>query len=324
MEVKGLRANYVNIGRRKQMRRSAAGRILVVTASAVIIFILSILLGNYLRAKADALPARGDIPEQLLSGELPADTSDASRVSIMASHLPLAPLTDDSAIAAVVEELTLGSREAVSLCLRDTDGNVHFRSSVAKALTGQEAAGGLDLPVLIPALRNAGIYSSAVFAVTSFAETDAVARELLRAFEISLAGEIGGAGVDEILLTGLPLTVDTLDTAIAFVDEIRAQLPDGVHLAVAVPHDIVASPAGSVLVKQLSRSADTVAIDLRTLSQDGNTPLAAAASALFSDASLYFSKYNMRVILPQTDDTTFTELRQILELNAIHNWQIIG
>ncbi len=306
------------------MRRRTVGRILIVAASAVVIFLLSLLLGHHLRAQLDALPARGDIPEQLLSGELPADTSDASRVSIMASHLPLSVLTDDAAVSAVVEELTLGSREAVSLCLRDTEGNVHFRSSVAQALTGQPAADGLDLSVLIPALQRAGIYSSAVFSVTSLSEQDAVSRELLRAFEISLAGEIGAAGVDEILLTGIPLDVDSLDAAVGFVDEIRAQLPDGVHLAVAVPHDIVASAAGSVLIKQLSRSSDTVAIDLRSLPLGPEDSFPQAVSNLISDASLYFSKYNMRVILPQTDDALFSELRQVLELNAVHNWQIIG
>ena len=32
---------------------------------------------------------------------------------------------------------------------------------------------------------------------------------------------------------------------------------------------------------------------------------------------------SMNVILPVTEDAVFSELRQILELNAVHNWQII-
>lgn len=317
-----MRENYVNIGRRRQARRRATSRILVVAVSAVIIFALSLMLGNYLRAQVAAIPPRGDMPDALLSGQLPADTSDASEVSIMASNLPLGKLADAAAIDTVVEELTLGSREAVSLCLRDAAGEVHFRSTVAQGLTGQAPAG-LDLTLLLPALRDAGIYTSAVFAVTSFAESDSVARELQRAFEISLAAEIGTAGVDELLLTGLPVTVDTLDDITAYISEVAAQLPEDVQLAVAVPPELVEGASGTVLSKQLSQHADTIALDLRGLTPDEGKTYPEAVSAIFADASLYFSKYNMRVLLPDTDDATFTELRQVLELNAVRNWQVV-
>lgn len=318
-----MRENYVSVGRRRQARRKATSRILVVAVSAVIIFALSLMLGNYLKAQVAAIPPRGDMPDELLSGQLPADTSDASEISIMASNLPLGELADAASIEAAVEALTLGSREAVSLCLRDAAGEVHFRSNVAQGLTGQ-APTGLDLPLLLPALHSANIYTSAVFAVTSFAEADAVARELQRAFEISLAAEIGAAGVDELLLTGLPVTVDTLDDVTAYISEVDAQLPDDVQLAVAVPPELVEGASGTVLSKQLSQYADTIALDLRGLAPDEGKTYAEAVSVIFADASLYFSKYNMRVLLPDTDDATFTELRQVLELNAVRNWQVVG
>ncbi|MBQ3126219.1 MAG: hypothetical protein IJC15_04040 [Clostridia bacterium] len=317
-----MRENYVNVGRRRQSRRRTAGRILVVIISAVIIFILSLMLGNYLRAQIAALPPRGDMPEEMLSGQLPADTSDASRVSIMASSLPLGGLSDTAAISAVVEELTLGSREAVSLCLRDAGGEVHFRSDVAQRLTGQ-ASSGVELPQLLPALKAARIYTSAVLAVTSFAEPDQVTRDLQRAFEISLAAEIGSSGVDELLLTELPVNVDTLDDVTAYIAEISAQLDDQVHLAVAVPPALIEGASGTVLAKQLSQYADTIALDLRSLTAETGSSYPDAVAAVLADASLYFSKYNMRVILPVTEDNIFSELRQILELNAVHNWQII-
>lgn len=316
-----MRESYVNVGRRRQARRKATSRVLVVAISAVIIFVLSLMLGTYLKTQVEALPPRGDMPEDLLSGQLPADTSDASEISIMASNLPLSPLVDDAAIRSVVEELTLGSREAVSLCLRDAAGEVHFRSTVAQGLTGQASAG-LDLALLIPALRSANIYSSAVFAVTSFSEPDAVARELQHAFEISLAAEIGAAGVDEILLTGLPITVDTLDDITVYIEKIAVQLPDDVQLAVAVPPELVEGASGTVLSKQISQHANTVVLDLRGLTPEDGQTYPEAVSTIFADASLYFSKYNMRVLLPDTDDNTFSELRQVLELNAVHNWQI--
>ena len=318
-----MRENYVNIGRRKQARRRTTSRILVITASALIIFALSLVLGHYLRAQVAALPPRGDMPADLLSGQLPADTSDASEVSIMASHLPLGELADAASIDAAVEALTLGSREAVSLCLRDAAGEVHFRSTVAQGLTGQAPAG-LDLAMLVPALREAGIYCSAVFAVTSFAEPDAVSHELQRAYEVSLAAEIGAAGVDELLLTGLPVTVDTLDAVTAYLDAIAAQLPETVQLAIAVPPELVEGASGTVLSKQLSQYADTIALDLRGVAPAAGQSLAEATSAILADASLYFSKYNMRVLLPATEDAVFSELRQVLELNAVHNWQVVG
>ncbi len=317
-----MRENYVNVGRRRQYRRRTTNRILLVIISAVVIFILSLLLGNYLRAQINALPPRGDMPEDMLSGQLPADTSDASRVSIMASSLPLSSLADSAAIGAVVEELTLGSREAVSLRLRDTNGEVHFRSAVAQRLTGQTPVG-VDLAQLVPALKKANIYTSAVLSVTSFTETDQVALELQRAFEISLAAEIGSAGVDELLLTDLPVSVDNLDGITAYIAEIKAQLEDSVQLAVAVPPAMVEGASGTVLVKQLSQYADTVALDLRALTPADGKTYPETVSAILANASLYFSKYNMRIILPVTEDAVFSELRQILELNAVHNWQII-
>lgn len=317
-----MRDNYINIGQRKQMRRRTTHRVLIVVVSAIIIVVLSLLLGSYLKAQVAALPERGDIPEQLLSGQLPADTSDASEVSIMASVLSLTPLSAGTTIEQLVEELTLGSREAVSLCLRSDSGEIFYRSTVAQNLTGQAAAG-VDLAELLPALQKAGIYTSAVFGVNNFSETDTAVGELTRAYEISLCAEIGAAGVEEILLTGLPITVDTLDAVTAFLDEIHAQLPESVQLAVAVPVDLTANAAGTVLAKQLSRSVDTLALDLRGLTPAEGETLAQTASAVFADASLYFSKYNMRVLIPATDDATFSELHQVLELNAVHNWQIV-
>lgn len=316
-----MRENYINVGRIKQARRQARHRVIFIIVSAIVIFALSILLGQYLRAQVDAMPQRGDLPEALLSGQLPADTSDASKISIMASDLPLIDLPDANAIAELVEELTLGSREAVSLCLRDDGGNIHYRSSVAQNLVGQ-TADGTDLSILLPALHNANIYTSAVFGVTAFATADPVDRELLRAYELSLAAEIGTFAIDEILLTGLPITVDTLDEITAFLEEIDALLPENVQLAVSIPAELTQQPAGAVLIKQISLIADTVALDLRTLTAEDSQSLADAASTIFSEASLYFSKYNMRVLIPHVDNETFSAFRQSMELNGIHNWQV--
>ncbi len=315
-----MRENYINVGRIRRARRQTKHRVIFIVISAFVIFGLSLLLGYYLRTQVDTMPQRGDIPAEMLSGQLPADTSDASKISIMAPDLPLDGIPDDAAVAAAVENLVLDSREAVSICLRDDAGEVYYRSSVAKNLTGQQAEG-VDLALLIPALRNANIYTSAMFGVTAFASPGTGEGDLLYAYESSLIAEIGASGVDEILLTGLPVTVDTLDAVSAFLGETRRQLPDGVQLAVAVPAALTAEAAGSVLIKQLSQYADTIALDLRGLTAaEGQSP-ADAAAAIFTDASLYFSKYNMRVLLPVADRETFSALRQSMELNGIHNWQ---
>lgn len=295
------------------------GRVFAVIGSALIIFALSLVLGRYLQTQVDALPLRDDLPETLLQGQLPADTSSASEISIMASNLALAPLADYTAIDAAVEDLILSSREAVSMLIRDSAGEVHFDSRVARELTGQSSSGP-NLSALANTLRGNNIYTSAVFAVTSFAEADAVKRELQHAFEVSLAAEVGKTGVSELLLVGLPLSVDTLDDIVDYVREIHDQLPDEVHLVVALPATIVDSAAGTVLASRMAQVADALALDLRDL------PVATyvdSVEAVFTEATLYFSKYNMRVLFPDVDDTTFTALRQVLELSAVHNWQTI-
>lgn len=317
-----MRDNYVNVGRRRQMHRHTVRRVLVVVISAVVIFALSLLLGTYLRRQVENMPPRGDIPEEMLSGQLPADTSDAGSRSIIAAPLALDALFDASAVNAAVEALVLGSREAVSLCLRDDAGNIWFRSQVAQNLTGQTASG-VDLSLLLSALDAADIYASAVFGVTLFGEQDPVRRDLLRAYELSLAAEIGASGVEEILLTGLPLTVDTLDDVTAFLTELDALLPGTVQLAVAVPADVTRAAGGTVLIKQLSLACDTVALDLRALHDTDADALYAAACGIFADASLYFSKYNMRVLISPADDAAFSTFRQALEVNGIQNWQVV-
>ena len=196
------------------------------------------------------------------------------------------------------------------------------KAIVSLGMVDAVITGGIG-PHGIKILQDAGIYTSAVFSVTSFAEADAVARELQRAFEVSLAAEIGGAGVDELLLTDLPISVDTLDDVPAYISEIAAQLPQTVQLAVAVPPELVEGASGTVLSKQLSQYADTIALDLRGLVPDADETYPEAVSDIFAEASLYFSKYNMRVLLPDADDATFTELRQVLELNAVRNWQVV-
>lgn len=317
-----MRDNYVNVGRRRQMHRHTVRRVLVIVISAVVIFALSIMLGLHLKEQADSMPPRGDLPDELLSGQLPADTSDANTQNIAAAYLALDSLQDAAAIDAAVETLVLGSREAVSLCLRDDAGNVCFRSQVAQTLTGQTPTG-VDLSLLLPALDKAGIYTSAVFGVTLFAESDPVRYDLLRAYELSLAAEIGMSGVKEILLTGMPLSVDTLDSVTEFLHELDALLPDAVNLAVAVPLDTTRTAGGTVLIKQLSLACDTVALDLRAMVADDPDALYDAACAIFADASLYFSKYNMRVLISPADDTAYSTFRQALEVNGIHNWQVV-
>lgn len=302
-------------------------RLFFVVGAVLLAAILTVIWGTVWGEKAqESAQRRAErrAEELALTSNIP-DWLPVQPDPIRASYL--GKLTTLDAATAAVVALTEGGAEAISVPLYE-DGIPQYDSPVAQTL-GRQAAGDSDITLarLFAAMLADDCYIAATFACRWQEEPDTALRRVARTYEAALVAEIAGSGANEVLLTGLTVTEETMSEVALFLREIRESCPDAV-IGVSVPTALMLEDHYVETMRLLLTWADHVALDLsdynthtiRHVDEDGNiTRTGTTMEQTLELLDHAITRYRMRLALPAG---MYEQLVTIREL-GYDNWQII-
>lgn len=283
--------------------------VLIWVGAALFAVILALVIGNALGDEAERLNGYGD-------GAAPEIYEyDGENVApVNAPMLELRGATNDS-FAAAVDALT-GKTEAVSLVLRES-GAPNYRSEIAKAVTGT-AGGSAELEECVSRLVAKGIYVSGCFYVAFDSAASKSARDAAVEYEAALICEAARAGVDEILLMGIPTDSEGIATLSELCKRVREKEPELI-LGAAVSYTGFKDGNAAALLESLTRFADFCAIDTVGALASGTNAAAFAQSVLY-----YFERYPLRLLIEDLGAADREAQTKALAALGIYNVQSVS
>ncbi len=313
--------------RRRRMKRpgknKTAKSVFIVIFCVVVCIVLTVMLGNYLKNKAaETRPDDADTTDAPETTATPNnDKAPNSAKSVEAGYLDLSPeAVGEKSAAEVADVFFATSYTAASFELRDEAGSLLYTSDVASAL-GQSSSSSLDIKELVSILEERDVYTVGCFASAAFAEgmTDGM-YDVIISYETALVRELFEMGVDEILLTSVPVAADSMNGALEYVRAIKSALSDGDCVGISLPHTLLSDDGIAVITKELSAVADFMAIDMSGFVYED---IYEATDSFVRDNELYISRYGLRILLGHSDAADLSRGIDALSANAVYNWQII-
>ena len=312
--------------RRRRMKRpsknTAAKSVFIVILCIAVCVVLTVMLGNYLKDKAAATRPdetdTTDSPETTLAPK--TDNDPVSAKNVEAGYLDLSgEAVEGKSAAEVADEFFATSYTAASFELRDDNGSLLYTSVVASAL-GQVSASSLDIKELVDILAERDVYTVGCFESAAF--SDGITSEMydvILSYETALVRELFEMGVDEILLTSLPVSDLSVSDALAYIGAIKDAVPEGSCVGISIPHTMLSSDEIAQIMKELSLSADFVALDMSGFEYDDAYE---SMNSFVRENEMYISRYSMRILLGHSDAALLSRQIDALSANAVYNWQI--
>ncbi len=299
------------MGRRVRLRRYSrrtssqgrASRIALIVVAIVAFLVLSIVvsvaaglaLGNLAEGHDASAPTLDIGLEDYYSGSKKVKTVNAHEYSwgLGTSYYMSIGITD------------------FSVCLRDSDGFITYRSEVDVALGEAAGMGSRTLSDEVGAIHRNGGYICSYFYSTAFDFENEYERNIRKAYEIALVNEAARGGVDEILIIGPQPTKDNIDELEAFVSELSYAAGKNVAVGVLVSSDNVKlTESGDYTVPRLRAVCDFLALDLRNMPADAATKKPGQETselyAFLGDMEYYIKAYSMRLVFTPENSSLLT------------------
>ena len=292
--------------RRDRVRRiSNHKKAIIIAVFTLLVTVFSVILGNCL----------GQTVKEQEKNELESPSPERIRYETLSDVRVNAKYFDISEISytpvATIERWAALGRTSVSLTVRRTSGKLNYNSEIAKAL-GKDETSGLDIRELIGTFDDNTIHVSGIFESSFMFNTEGL-NDVYSAYEIQLVGELHSAGVDDILISGLKIDSENIETALDFLYDIRSKYKDAV-IGVSMPYGVAISESGSYVAYMLSGVCDYIALDLSDVYESGEL------TERLSDCVYYISRYDARILL----DSSLGTAVDIFEDLGIGNWQYVN
>lgn len=210
---------------------------------------------------------------------------------------------------------------AVSVWVNRPDGALCYASGVA-AYQGRIQAPEVPLDATLGELCSYIPHVCGVYHPQLFSESDPDLFYAASLEDAALLREFTGAGAGELLLCGLPLTLDQLDRVTLYLRAIKTASPK-IPLGVSVPLSVARSEEGWEILSTLLTVADFCALDLSDEVIEDEEPtegdVSPAAQKLLADVAYWLRAYDMRILLASDQ----TALLDTLELQMHENFQVL-
>ncbi len=148
----------------------------------------------------------------------------------------------------------------LSLMLRGPEGELVYNSEVARTVGWDSFNEKIDLADEMEYMHSKGAYACSYMYIGSFSDTSNMA-EIKMAYEKQLVIEAASFGVDEILLLGIDVTSENLDTVLEFLFDIKSGAGDckiGIELDY---NEIVSDDPDSYVAQIILQACDFVSLD---------------------------------------------------------------
>ena len=210
---------------------------------------------------------------------------------------------------------------AVSVAINSARGEVAYSSAVA-AYQGLTQKNEVLLSDTLGELCAFVPYVSGVFYPQAFARDTSDLFYAASVEEAALLREFVHAGGSEILLCGIPLSLQEIDRTVSYLTVLKTASPQ-TAIGVAVPLSAAKSQDSWEILSKLLTVCDFCALDLTNEAVVDEEPtdsdISPAALSLLSDCSYYLQAYDMRILLSSEQ----TNLLTTLEIQMYPNYQVI-
>lgn len=293
-------------------------RLLFFLIVAVIIFVITVIIGNVLKEKAEQIKSESDgttysLETQKSSLEtMPATVEHEKALSgIVAGNFDPAGIVDEDSVRAKVYSLIAGGYNAVSYNVCSADGSLTYASPAMEALTRLPASEKL-LPYSLlgttaACVKGSHMRMSAVLLCSD--NTDA---------DCAVAGELYSLGFEEILITGfenLPADDDSAAKIVAYTDAIRQSAP--VDIGVLLSDEVLSDSKNAPFIEKIFAKANFLAIDMRDYSAE-------SAATLAENLRGSFSAYLLRPLLDGSNEENAKAVSTALESAEIKARQYVS
>ncbi len=292
--------------RRSTKRRSPLrlpqhpGRILAAVIAAVAVIVLALVWGNSLKKRSDAHQAAVE------AGEWTLDRETATPIPVSVPELRAIEILPEGNTGDILMQ---GDHGGILIPLTTPDGGLSYASPVGTAagLSVPE-----DAPILaddISRIARRGFRVIGIFTVTAFSESDLALQTYRRGLELALLQECAAAGLDDILIFGLPAGDEASDGLTrAFLEDLDACLatlpePPAVGVALSLPtfagetdEDGTVQYAGNPSPLRILSFCDYLALDLRDVTAD-------ELKTLLPELQYAYVRHSLRLLTSREEDT---------------------
>lgn len=314
MNSKNLNVRY----RRNHYAKKRTKAIVIICISVVaVLAVLLIFLGNVFGNTSDGRK------EEILGTEndaVPQTTSTVPNANGYALSLISVNSGANSLSAYVSRARGLGGN-TLGFAARDSSGREIYSSTIAQN-TGKQAANS-GYTTLRSLQSTAGsLRTSAGVDVKALGTNDAVYRSVLLSYDAGVCAELCLGGVDDVFIriTNGEINEANAESLLGFVDSVKSINPSAV-VGLALSQKFFSTQNSDVLIHRFAEKFDFLAYDITGYTtSDGNH--VDYVSKCVDVAQLYVMMYNMRVLIPSTDDATIANMIAALRSKSINNWQV--
>lgn len=314
------------------LRRPAhIGRIVAVALAVVAVIALALVWGAHLKKESDAYREALEMGAWTIDPEMtvphPVPVPDIRAVSIQPE-------------GNVGDILIAGDHGGIILNLTAADGTLPYASSVAVTAGLPVAAEAVSLADDVARVQKRGLNVTCTFTITCYEAEDTATCTYLRGLELALLREYAEAGMNDLLLFGLPAGNEISDACtVDFLTELRrllADLPNPPAIGVAllpehystdssyiptnpaadalagIPEGTTPLYAGNITPAHILNACDYLAMDLRTLTTD-------EVAAILPHIRYAYVRYALRLLTNQhiptaTDEALSHGFERIFEM----------
>ena len=311
------RARHIQYRKSSFRRRRTKAAIIIASIAVAVLVALFLIIGNALHNKTESTAKKRN--DKTSATEPDASASKLTEAKLISGYA--LPLLEDSSTFSERLSALPEDAEAVSVALNQPDGTLLYRSSLSSTLTFLESAtDASDLSSLISRIDDEDLYTSALLYVPSFAESDALLKDVYLSSWCSVAAEAIRAGVDDCLLVIRTATVDDVERICELATLIRQIEPNAI-VGCAIPEDVSIAENAEVLIKKLSNAFNYLALDTTNYKDDED--VASYVEARISQMQMQLIYYKMRVLLPRASDAETQQIYiEAAKKYNISSWQI--
>ncbi len=296
-------------------------RIKLVVLSAVITLVLVslifLIIGNVLGNKVE----NGSETD---TTDLNSETVSAHKdiASIYAYPVPLD--MSGSTLQGRISSARANGYKAASFYLDDKDGSLWYSSPTAQSLGKQQSNTELrTLQSIVSIFSDSEFYTVGVTHIADFEREDDLERSAAIGYYAALIAEALRSGIDEVLVYVGEIPLEQYTELVRLCQEVRRLCPDKGAIGISLPPSFFTQQQPELIFDLLWQEYDYVAIDLTSPTNEMSLSEYADKS-LVGNTLYYLLRYNIRVLLPNTDTASLSEAEAAVHGKGSQNIQILS
>lgn len=313
MKKRGRNMRY----RRSIYRKNGIHVYLLIAAGILIaVVLLFIILGNALGNKAEKSE------NERSSAKATETATDEHPLPRNVSAYPVPLSADGSSLRNRISQAVERGHTDVCFELDTENDTLLYMSDVALSLGYLSANAELwQLDEALKLFDDSQLYTVGITHISRMNTEDDLERQVAAGYYTARIAEALRSGVDDVLIHSSPLPLNIYTEIAAIADEVHRLCPDST-VGISVTPEMLSSDEGGNLVDLLWNSFDYISVSLDGEPDDGES-LSQMADRQLGGMLYYLLRYNMRVLIPNTDADTIAQIKDTLSSNGAKNMLIL-